>query len=274
MTVHDIRSVSTETPYLKRLFYTPVMTRALRGADHIITVSHAMKAQILEIAPEARITPIYNGIDPKRWEMAPGAAASARDALGIPPEFLLSVGHLESRKNYVRLVEAVAALRAAGRALPLVIVGNDAGEGPAVAAEIRRLRLEGEVRILSGLDDETLTALYAEASLVVFPSRYEGFGIPVLEAMAAGCPLLLSDIAVFRGMTAMPWRPASPSSWPMARGGRNSSPTVGEGSQTSPFPSWPSRWPGSIGPSYDGRCAQRRSRAILRPGSDPVTTSS
>lgn len=201
MTVHDIRSVSTETPYLKRLLYTPVMTRALRGADHIITVSHAMKAQILEIAPEARITPIYNGIDPKRWEIAPGTAASAREALGIPPEFLLSVGHLESRKNYVRLVEAVAALRAAGRALPLVIVGNDAGEGPAVAAAIRRLHLEGEVRILSGLDDETLTALYAEATLVVFPSRYEGFGIPILEAMAAGCPLLLSDIGVFRELT-------------------------------------------------------------------------
>ena len=201
LTVHDVRPVRPETPWPKRLLYRPLVANALRRADHIITVSETMKTEILDIAPHAKVTPIYNGIDPRQWTASPDAAEAVRRRLNLPAAFLLAVGHLERRKNYLRLVEAVAAMRSAGQSISLVIVGNEGGEGGAVAAAAGRLGLNDHVRILSGLGDDDLAALYSLAHLVVFPSVYEGFGIPILEAMAMRRPLVLSDIKVFRELT-------------------------------------------------------------------------
>jgi glycosyltransferase involved in cell wall biosynthesis len=115
--------------------------------------------------------------------------------------FLLAVGHLEERKNYSRLIDSVAELRRSGQQVDLVIVGNDAGQGPALKSQIASLGLAAHVRLLEGISDKDLADLYSLSELVVFPSRYEGFGIPILEAMAAGRPLALSDIPVFRELT-------------------------------------------------------------------------
>jgi glycosyltransferase involved in cell wall biosynthesis len=198
LTVHDARPVRREVPLVKRMLYGQVLRQALRRADHVITVSETMKQEIARLEPSATVTTIYNGIDPEPFRGNPEALHASHR---LPPEFILAVGHLEARKNYVRLIEAVGELRRAGKAISLVIVGNDGGERAEIRRETVRLGLTDHVRILEGVSDLELQALYALCTLVAFPSFYEGFGIPVLEAMAARRPLVLSDTPVFRELT-------------------------------------------------------------------------
>ena len=202
LTVHDARPVLPEVPLAKRMVFGRILRSALRRADHVITVSETMKKEIFAIEPSASVTSIYNGIDAAPFDSPSSEAVRSLHArLDLPRDYLLAIGHLEKRKNYPRLIEAIAALRDQGRPVSLVIVGNDGGEGGRIAGLIRRSGLEDNVRILSGVSQEELTALYAQCALVVFPSYYEGFGIPILEAMAAHRPILLSDIPVFRELT-------------------------------------------------------------------------
>ncbi|WP_332810734.1 glycosyltransferase family 4 protein [Sphingomonas sp.] len=201
LTVHDARPVRREVPLVKRLLYGRVLRQALRRADHVITVSETMKQEIAEIEPSATVTTIYNGIDPGPFAAANGDAEALRARHRLPPEFILAVGHLEARKNYVGLVQAVAELRRAGKTISLVIVGNDGGEREEIRRETLRLGITDQVMILEGVSDLELQSLYALCTLVAFPSFYEGFGIPVLEAMAARRPLVLSDTPVFRELT-------------------------------------------------------------------------
>lgn len=202
MTLHDPRSVICEGSRLRRWLSARVMRPALKRADQVITVSRTMCDELRGIEPEVKVTAVYNGID-----AAPFAAVDAADAervrtrFGLPEGFLLAVGHLERRKNYGRLIEALARLRDAGQEHFLVIVGLEGGYGSAVRAAVARLGMDEHVRILSGVSDLELRALYSLSRLVVFPSYYEGFGIPILEAMAARRPLVTSDIKVFRELT-------------------------------------------------------------------------
>jgi glycosyltransferase involved in cell wall biosynthesis len=83
----------------------------------------------------------------------------------------------------------------------LVIVGNDSGERKAIEEKIQSCKLTAEVQLFSGLSDIEVRCFYRLCDLFVFPSTYEGFGIPIIEAMAAGCPMVLSDIPVFREIT-------------------------------------------------------------------------
>jgi glycosyltransferase involved in cell wall biosynthesis len=160
-----------------------------------------MKREIAAIEPSATVTTIYNGIDPEPFAAANGNVEALSAKYRLPGEFILAVGHLEARKNYVGLIQAVAELRRAGRAISLVIVGNDGGARGEIMAETARLGLAGQVTILEGVSDQELQSLYALCTLVAFPSFYEGFGIPLLEAMAARRPLVLSDTPVFRELT-------------------------------------------------------------------------
>ena len=202
LTMHDLRDGLPGSPPVKRIAYLNILRRALRLADQVIAVSDAIKGQLLSIVPDSKVTTVYNGIDSAGFDAVdPRAAEAARRKYALPAEFILAVGHLETRKNYPRLVAAIAKLRDQGYPSALLIVGNDGGDASAVGAEIDRLDLVGHVKILSGISDGALAEIYSLCSLVVFPSRYEGFGIPVLEAMAARRPLVLSDIPVFRELT-------------------------------------------------------------------------
>ena len=112
--------------------------------------------------------------------------------------YLLAVGHFEPRKNYQRLIEAFAKLRAKGYEYNLLIVGNDSGERMKLETQIVRSGLQGVVTLATGLSDIEVRCAYSLCDLFVFPTTYEGFGIPILEAMAAGKPLAISDLFVFR----------------------------------------------------------------------------
>lgn len=199
LTVHDARPVLPEVPLIRRTLYRQVLSRALRNADQVITVSNVMQAELLGIEPSARITTIYNGIDARRVAAQP--VSRSGHTPHVPAHYLLTVGHFEARKNYPALLAAMALLRATHPELGLAIVGKDGGTLAEAAALVDQLGLESSVRLLTEVDDAALARLYDDARMLVFPSTYEGFGIPLLEAMAAACPLALSDLPVFRELS-------------------------------------------------------------------------
>ncbi len=202
LTIHDIRGLGYESGVLERAAYKLFFERSLRAADHVITVSEAMQREILGIFPEIPVSVIYNGLDANGFDSVSEVDQHLfRQKYNLPSEFILAVGHLERRKNYLRLVDAMARIRDRGRSYRLLIIGNDSGERRAIEERVKADNLSGHVQILSGLSDKEIRCAYKLCSLFVFPSSYEGFGIPILEAMAAGRPMVLSDIAVFREIT-------------------------------------------------------------------------
>lgn len=202
LTIHDIRGMHPESGRLERVLFKSVVERSLRATDHVITVSQAMKDEILAFFPDVPISVIYNGLNSGVYDCISAADMLAvRQKFSLPAEFILAVGHIEKRKNYLRLVEAMALLRDRGVSISLVIIGNDSGERRSIEKSVESANLSGQVKILSGLSDLEVGCAYKLCSLFAFPSSYEGFGIPILEAMAAGRPMVLSDLPVFREIT-------------------------------------------------------------------------
>lgn len=199
LTIHDVRRMHPEWGTWERSVYRLALQRALSNADHVITVSETMKDEILGFFPGVSISVIYNGLDVHGFEaLTASDLQSTRQKYHLPQDYVLVVGHYERRKNYHRLIDAIALLRDRGSACNLVIIGNDSGERKAIEARVLSANLSDHVTLLSGLTDQEVRSAYKLARLFVFPSSYEGFGIPILEAMAAGCPMALSDLPVFR----------------------------------------------------------------------------
>ena len=202
LTIHDIRGFSEKNSRFSRALYKRTFEQSLDSADHVITVSEAVRSEILALYPDTDISVVYNGINIDAYQRISSSETSeVRKKFGLSDSFLLSVGHFEERKNYVRLIEAVAKLHERGSGLQLVIIGNDSGELPSVRKRIEALGLSKHVVILSGLTDSEVRCVYRLCTLFVFPSAYEGFGIPILEAMAAKRPMVISDIPVFKEIT-------------------------------------------------------------------------
>ena len=202
LTIHDVRRIHPDWSGWERVVYNAILERDMRVADHLITVSQAMKVEILGFFPSASISVIYNGLESSQFNVVTDKDLHlTRQKYDLPQEFLLAVGHYEERKNYLRLIDAMAKLRDRGRVCNLVIVGNDSGQRQAIAKRVLTENLSSHVKILSRLSDLEVRCAYKLCSLFVFPSSYEGFGIPILEAMVTGCPMVLSDLPVFREIT-------------------------------------------------------------------------
>ena len=181
VTVHDVSFARDPSlmSWKDRTVFRLVVPRAVRGATRVLTVSERTKADIVElyrVLPE-RIVVTPNGVDPA-FHSAPGSADNASNRL-LQGSYVLTVGAIQARKNQLAALEAA---EAAG--LPLVVVGPE--KDASLAAELRRrgARLEGYV------ETERLAELYRGAACVVQSSKYEGFGLPVLEAMASGTPVV------------------------------------------------------------------------------------
>jgi len=198
-----LRRLHQDTAWQSRTAFRLALTRAISQTDMLVTVSEAMKQELLPYCGRTPICVIPNGLEDVAMDLqpAPSALAVFKHKYALPDRFLLAVGHLERRKNYPRLIEALAHLRNSGTDCHLLIVGNESGERATLEAHIAAFGLNGIVTILSGLSNLEVGCAFALCELFVFPSTYEGFGIPILEAMTAGKPMALSDIPVFREIT-------------------------------------------------------------------------
>lgn len=203
LTVHDVRRLHPDWAWHSRTAFRIALKSAISNADMVVTVSEAMKQELLPYCGRTPVCVIPNGLEVSAMEFQPSPAelAAFRSKFALPDRFLLAVGHLERRKNYPKLIEALAHLRNSCRAVHLLIVGNDSGQRGALQSLIASRGLIGSVTLANGLSDLEVRCAYALCDLFVFPSTYEGFGIPILEAMAAGKPMVLSDIPVFREIT-------------------------------------------------------------------------
>ncbi len=174
--------------------YVSLVRSHVKKADAVIAISETTARDVrdkLDVPPE-RITVIHAGLDSRFSGPTKPVAPSARE------DYILTVASLEPRKNLPRLLEALALLREGGFDGRLCIAGGDGLDTPRVDETIRRLKLEDSVDKLGYVDAAALVSLYRSARIVVTPSLWEGFGLPLLEAMASQTPLVASDIPVHR----------------------------------------------------------------------------
>ncbi|MBI4265050.1 MAG: glycosyltransferase family 4 protein [Acidobacteria bacterium] len=175
------------------------MWAAAKRSSRILTVSEASKRDILRFfkVPPEKIVVVYNAID-ERFRTAPAEeeVARVRERYQLDHGFVLYVGNIKPHKNLVRLIEAFAELRRRGfDELKLLIIGDEISKLPALRRAVHKHKLYKHVRFLGYLPDETLAVLYRLAAVFVFPSLYEGFGLPPLEAMASGTPVVTSNVS-------------------------------------------------------------------------------
>ena len=167
----------------------------LARAGAVITVSHAVRAELLatESIGPGRVTAIHHG--PGHLAGQAGGAPPA----GVPERYLLHVGTIEPRKNIDLLLQVWETWVAEDPSAPaLLLCGRWGWKSDALRERFDRAVAAGWLHHPGYVDDRTLAALYRQALAVVCPSRYEGFGLPLVEAMAAGTPVVASDIPVFR----------------------------------------------------------------------------
>jgi glycosyltransferase involved in cell wall biosynthesis len=181
VTVHDLSFERDPSlmPWKDRVVFRRVVPRAVRAAVRVLTVSERTRADLVELygVPDDKIVVTPNGVDP----------AFTPDDTVPRGAFVLAVGAVQQRKN-----QAAAAAAAASVGLPLVVVGPVKDEGLAAELRARGADLRGYVTKVE------LVQLYRTAACLIQPSRYEGFGLPVLEAMACGTPVVTVDEAALR----------------------------------------------------------------------------
>lgn len=168
--------------YFRKYFYPGIET-----SDRIITVSHFVKAELLERLPHlaGRVEVIHNGFDSSVYAPAPEPR---------PGKYLLSVGSIEPRKNLISLLQAYALLAPAIRkAYPLLLIGAAGWKNDEILRKVAEL--QGDVRYLGYVSNDELAEYYRGALGFVYPSLYEGFGLPPIEAMACGTPVITSNVS-------------------------------------------------------------------------------
>jgi glycosyltransferase involved in cell wall biosynthesis len=172
---------------------------AARKADRVLTVSEASKRDILRFfdIPAEKVVVIHNAIDERFLGAAdPTRMDLVRRRYQLDHPFILYVGNIKPHKNIERLVAAFARARNGGpEQLKLIIIGDELSKYPALRQAVHRNKMDTHVRFLGFQPQETLAAFYRLARAFVFPSLYEGFGLPPLEAMACGTPVVTSNVS-------------------------------------------------------------------------------
>jgi len=197
LTVHDLSFLHCPEAFVPALrrYLERVVPRSIARADLVLADSAHTRSDIIALlgVPPARVQVLYGGVHPRfRPEAEPREQARlrARYGLGERP-YVLSVGTLQPRKNYVRLMRAFTNLKPEEAELQLLIAGGRGWLYQDILAEAEEYG--DRVRTLGFVDEADLPALYRNAALFAFPSLYEGFGFPVLEAMACGVPVVCSN---------------------------------------------------------------------------------
>ena len=197
LTIHDLipQLLPEHHKPLNRWYLNWTMPLYCRRADHIIAVSEATRRDLLAVyhlAPE-KVTVIHEAASPRFRPQTETAHERVRRTYGLPEEYLLYVGTIEPRKNLERLLEAWTLLRRSGESPPLVIVGRRGWLADSFYAAVEDSPVREDIILTGYVQDADLPVIYSAATAFVWPSLYEGFGLPPLEAMACGTPVVCAD---------------------------------------------------------------------------------
>ena len=199
LTIHDLITLNFPQfcQFKSVLYFRLFLPNSIKKATKIIAVSYKVKEDILRrfnIYPD-KIEVVYQGVNPIFKKIRDkGILSKTRDKYYLPDQFLLFVGNIEPKKNLVRLIKAFDILRKTTELKhKLVIVGKKGWKYNSVFKTIYKLKIGNEIIFTGYVPEEDLPAIYSMADLFVFPSLYEGFGIPPLEAMACETPVLVSN---------------------------------------------------------------------------------
>ena len=197
LTVHDLifERYPAHHTWRNVQFLKRAMPAFVAAADVIIAVSEHTKRDLVELyaTPQVKIRVVYEGVDAHFAPAPPDAVAAVRARYGLTRPYLLTVGTLEPRKNHLTAMAALARLKAAGQDVTLAVAGGQGWRFEPVQQRVAELALEDDVIFTGYVPDADLPALYTGAACVLVPSLYEGFGFPVLEAMACGAPVICSQ---------------------------------------------------------------------------------
>lgn len=197
LTVHDLSFVHYPEVYPAKLveYLNQVVPWSVARAGHVLADSMSTKQDLQEVwqVPSEKIAVLYSGVNERFQPVTdPVELATVRARYGLDEPYILAVGTVQPRKNYELLVRA---FRPIADQYPhsLIIAGGKGWLDEGLPLEIERQGLAGRVRLAGFVDDADLPALYTMADLLAFPSLYEGFGLPLLEAMACGVPVISSN---------------------------------------------------------------------------------
>lgn len=196
VTIHDLCWIKAADTMRRstRWLDARLMPRALHAADRIIAVSTTTADDLRRTFPQAaeRVVVVHEAAD----SLPAPAPISTLAALGVDAPYVLFVGTLEPRKNLPRLLQAFHRVTSDSATDVQLVLAGGVGWGDAdLAALVRQLKLESRVRLIGMVDDARLATLYRHAQCLAMPSLYEGFGLPLLEALAQGTPVLTSNTA-------------------------------------------------------------------------------
>jgi glycosyltransferase involved in cell wall biosynthesis len=197
--IHDLTFVRTPGAAVPRLvqYLRAVVPRSLSRASAVVVNSNATRADLIDVygTPDEKIHVVQFGVHP-RFTPTQTPVERLRVKYDLPDTpYIFAVGTIQPRKNYARLVQALRILRADKIDVSLVIAGGKGWMDTPVYDAVRAAGLEAHVKFLGYVNDADLPALYTFASAFAMPSLYEGFGLPVLEAMACGAPVVTSTVS-------------------------------------------------------------------------------
>ena len=198
VTIHDLIFLRFPQWYkfIDRKIYTRKSRYACENADRIIAISRQTKSDIIEYLgiPSDRIDVVYQGCDPAFYhKLEKSDKKKVLDKYGLPSSYLLNVGTIEPRKNLLQIVKAI---HTGSVSVPLVVIGRPTAYAGSVKQYIADNLLE-HIYFLENVPSEDLPALYQGAEVFIYPSTFEGFGIPILEALSSGTPVITSKGGCF-----------------------------------------------------------------------------
>ena len=195
VTVHDLSFLRAPERFrpANRTYLSLLTGLSCQRARRIIAVSQHTKKDVMKVygVPEEKIDVVYSGLDAAFVRPAPEAIGRFREAHGLPDKFILYLGTIEPRKNLSSLIRAYARVRPAG--VKLVCAGGRGWMSEDVFQTVEELRLSRDVIFPGFVPDDDLPYWYSAAQVFVYPSAYEGFGLPVIEALACGVPTITTN---------------------------------------------------------------------------------